>query len=187
MPDARDIANSLEATFRRIQNERMDGVPILNSRLLVEATGTREWNGHWLSVLITPWFINLMLLPQSPEQTETWSALPSGTKVLQRFPAGRFDFLTGEETDIGPYLMCSLFSPVLEFEDHEAARVAAAAALDALFDASLDPATAKDEATKPADPTVDASKIAPSSEAPANPSRRGFLSGRIAAEEGSTG
>ncbi len=145
MPDAPAAAEELERVFRRIHETRMDGVPILNPQLQVEVVGVRSWNGCSLAVLVTPWFINLMLLPATVEQAAAFAALPLGTKQLHRLPAGRFEFIVGEEADLGRYEMCSLFSPVLEFESQEAARLAAAAALEALFDASLDPASGADE------------------------------------------
>ncbi|MCB1484755.1 MAG: [NiFe]-hydrogenase assembly chaperone HybE [Hyphomicrobiaceae bacterium] len=182
--DSDDIAARLEAAFTKVWRERMDGVPILNPRLAVEAVGLREWNAHWLCALVTPWFINLILLPQN--DPPNWAALPVGEKMLHRFPAGRFEFIAGEEGDAGRYLMCSLFSPVLEFEDHEAARIAASASLDALFDATLDPDhddqqkvdSATQEGATPA-PPVD---CAEAKSAPL--SRRGFLSGRANPSEG---
>lgn len=187
MPEPTDISDRLAAVFRRIHRERMSDVPILNPRLAVEATGTRSWNGHWLSALVTPWFINLMLLPGTEEIATSWRSLKLGLKTLHRFPAGRFEFIVGEEAELGRYQMCSLFSPVLEFESQEAARLAAEAALDALFDASLDPASApvaENAADGRTAPGVD--KSADGRDAPpAPPSRRGFLTGRLTPREGS--
>lgn len=179
--DAGDIPQRLTAAFARIHVERMSDVPILNPNLQVETVGTRPWNGHWLSVLITPWFINLILLPQTAEQSAPWKTLTWGDKVLQRFPAGRFDFLLGEEEGLGRYLMCSLFSPVLEFENQEAARIAANSALEALFDAGLDPAAAAK--AKAPEPSATADAAAADAE-PVDRSRRGFLFGRPAPDEG---
>jgi [NiFe] hydrogenase assembly HybE family chaperone len=161
----------------------MDGVPILNPRIEVEAIGTREWNGHWLTVLVTPWFINLMLLPQAEEQREAWRKLALGSSAAHVFPAGRFDFLVGEEEGLGRYQMCSLFSPVLEFEDHAAARIAGQAALEALFDASLDGSAA--EETKAAAEDAAPSANGPlAATAPREVSRRGLFMGKIAPEDG---
>ena len=42
----------------------MAGVPMLNPALRVQAVGFRHWQSHWLGVLVTPWFMNLMLLPR---------------------------------------------------------------------------------------------------------------------------
>jgi [NiFe] hydrogenase assembly HybE family chaperone len=177
MPEASDIAGRLEAAFAKIHAERMEGVPILNPRLEVEAVGTREWNGHWLAVLITPWFINLMLLPASQEQA--WSKLPLGSTMPHRFPSGRFDFLIGEESGIGRYQMCSLFSPVLEFADQEAARLAGQAALEALFDEDLDDSPAKSTKAAVADGSQSTDEP-PSS----GVTRRGLLRGKLVREEG---
>jgi [NiFe] hydrogenase assembly HybE family chaperone len=55
---------------------------------------------------------------------------------VQRFPAGVFEFIAGREDTLGEYLTCSLFSPMFEFADHETARLTAAAARAALFDAT---------------------------------------------------
>lgn len=185
MSEPTDMSDRLVAVFRRIHQERMNDVPILNPRLTVEAIGTRAWNGHWLSALVTPWFINLMLLPETEEIAAAWKTLKLGAKTLHRFPSGRFEFIVGEEGELGRYQMCSLFSPVLEFEGQEAARLAAEAALDALFDASLDPAN------EPADAKAGAGQTAPAATTsadgrdapPSQPSRRGFLTGRLASRE----
>lgn len=186
MPEAHEneeISGRLAAVFSKIQAERMDGVPILNPRLVVEVVDTRAWNGHWLSVLVTPWFINLMLLPATAEQAETWQSLGLGGSAVHRFPAGRFDFIVAEETGLGRYQMCSLFSPVLEFEDQEAARVAGRAALEALFDADLDEDRAKTDAAAEADGGENADTVQPV-RLDSSVSRRGLLTGKVAREKG---
>ncbi|MCZ7595046.1 MAG: [NiFe]-hydrogenase assembly chaperone HybE [Hyphomicrobium sp.] len=179
MPDTLTIAARLEAAFAKIEAERMDGIPILNPRLKVEAVGTRDWNGDWLSVLITPWFINLMLLPGTDEWAAVWADLPLGSRLAHTFPAGRFDFLVGEEEGIGRYQMCSLFSPVLEFEDQEAARIAAEAALEALFDARID--ESREPGGEPDAPRDDEREDA----SRRGISRRNLISGKIASGRGS--
>jgi [NiFe] hydrogenase assembly HybE family chaperone len=93
----------------------------------------------WLSALVTPWFINMMLLPRTPEQEQDYRALQLGGTVAHSFPAGRFEFIVGEEGDLGRYQICSLFSPVLEFESHGAAVITAESAIAVLFDAGLAP------------------------------------------------
>ncbi len=130
---AGDLARRVEETFLRIRDERMQDVPILNPALQVEVIGLREWNGHWLSALVTPWFINLMVLPgEAP-----WRAVPARESVWHAFPSGRFEFIAGSEPGIGDYHACSLFSPVLEFTDHDTARETARVALESLFDPTL--------------------------------------------------
>jgi [NiFe] hydrogenase assembly HybE family chaperone len=60
--------------------------------------------------------------------------LPSGTKINRSFPSGTYEFILGEEEGVGRYLMCSLFSPVFEFQNQEAAIVTAEAVLKSLMD-----------------------------------------------------
>src|SRR5213592_1933800 len=123
----------LEAAFRAIYEKRMQGLPFNNPALSVEAVDVLRWNGYWLGVLITPWFMNLMLLP---DDKAIWRALRPGEKSAQIFPAGVFEFIAGREDTFGEYLACSLFSPMFEFADHETARLTASAARTALFDAT---------------------------------------------------
>jgi [NiFe] hydrogenase assembly HybE family chaperone len=125
------LTRRLESAFNRIWKQRMTDVPMLNPALVVEAVGFREWQGHSLGVMITPWFMNLMLLPGDGDD---WSALPSGAIEVHAFPSGRYEFIVGDEDEIGAYQMCSLFSPVFEFADHEAAVATAIAVMDAVMD-----------------------------------------------------
>ena len=185
------IAARLQQSYARISEQRMAGLPILNPRLSVEVVGAREWEGKWLGVLVTPWSINLMLLPLGDTQRSAWAGLAPGTAAKHRFPAGQFEFLVGEEDDLGRTQMCSLFSPVLEFEGHDAARVAAEAALEALLDPGLDEPQMKADAegTSPQDQSD--SKAIDSAQGRGHPnlqvSRRGFLSGRMAGHGGDAG
>lgn len=178
MPEAADIKSRLEDVFSRIHRERMAGIPILNDRLSVEVLGVRETSGYWLGTLITPWFINLMMLPSTDEQRAAVAGVPRGGTVLHRFPAGRFEFIVGEEGELGRFAMCSLFSPVLEFEDQASARLAAETALEALFDASLDPDTPPAAAGGAGGTSAGPPTEARDSETQSPLSRRGFLGGR---------
>lgn len=115
--------------YERIWRTRMQDLAFLNPNLRVEAVGFRPWEGQWLGALVTPWFLNLLLLPGGGE----WTSLAAGSERFVTFPAGCFRFIAGHETGLGESHSCSLFSPVLEFADHEAARLTAEAALAALF------------------------------------------------------
>lgn len=123
-------ADGLEQVFRQIQAQRMDGVPVINPRLRVQAVGFHPRDDAFLGVLITPWFMNLVLLP---EEGDGWQELPVGSTVPHRFPAGEYDFIVGHEEGLGRYQSCSLFSPMFEFADMEAAVATAEAALGALL------------------------------------------------------
>jgi [NiFe] hydrogenase assembly HybE family chaperone len=138
MDEASAIAEKLEAAFRTVETDRMEGVPILNRALKIEAVGMTAWQGDWLCVLIAPWFMNLVLLP-SAASAASWPALNTGDTVRHALPGGVFPFITGEEKDVGPFHSCSLFSPVLEFADQETAVETAKAALaEIMSDAAAD-------------------------------------------------
>lgn len=130
MDERVDMPGRLEACFSEIAATRMEGVPIVNHTLSVQAVGGRGWSDGWLCVLITPWFMNLMFLPGS----EDGPGVATGTKRNFAFPAGKFEFIAGHEDELGRYWMCSLFSPVFEFPDQEAAEATAVAAIEALFE-----------------------------------------------------
>ena len=127
MPEA---VRRLQAAFEAVARTAMAGLPFVNPRLRVEAVGFREWHEQWLGVLVTPWSINVVLLPGSG----AWPRVPFGAERFVDFPAGRFRFIAGSVEGLGEYHACSLFSPALEFADHQTARATAEASLLALHD-----------------------------------------------------
>ena len=124
------LSESLESTFRQIQHERMADVPILNDKIKVSAVGFQTWQSSYLGILITPWFMNLMLLPG---EDENWNDLIELSKQKHVFPSGSYEFIAGFEPDLGKYQLCSLFSPMFEFADHEAAVQTAEAVMQELM------------------------------------------------------
>jgi [NiFe] hydrogenase assembly HybE family chaperone len=129
--EAQSPAPALEAVFRAIARQQMRDMPMLNPALSVEAVGFRRWREHWLGVLVTPWFMNLVLMPRQREQ---WQPLAERATRHYAFPAGVFEFIGARDAVLGDYQACSLFSPMFEFADHAGARATALAALGALFD-----------------------------------------------------
>lgn len=158
-PRQGDPSARLEAAFTRIWKTRMAGLPFLNEQLRVEAVDFRPWQGEWLGALVTPWFVNLLLLPGEGE----WTPLAQGGERIVALPAGGFRFVSGHDGEIGEYHACSLFSPAQEFADHDTARAVAAASLEALFD-----------------PANDEKGRAAEAPPPSPVSKRDFLRGRFA-------
>jgi [NiFe] hydrogenase assembly HybE family chaperone len=134
--EERAPTSRLEAVFSEIGTTRMAGVPLLNSALRVEAVCFVNWRENWLGILITPWFMNLILLPRAGQ---AWPGLVTGQHVVHAFPSGEYDFIVGQEAALGPYQSCSLFSPMFEFPDQTHARATAQAALAHLFAAAAAP------------------------------------------------
>ena len=129
-----DPSRALTAAFRVVHAQRMQGLPFLNPAVDVEAVAFVPWKQYWLGAMVTPWSINLLLAPRDPD---AYRPLPAGEKRRCLFPAGAFDFIGAEDTELGNYLVCPLFSPVLEFSDHETARETARVAREAVLDAGL--------------------------------------------------
>lgn len=119
MTDPGEPEATLERVYRQIMTERMAGLPLLNPALTVRAIGFRPWNDGQIGVMLTPWFMNLMRLPFHPD------GLAPGQHLTYRFPSGDYRFTAGEEPGIGPYHMCSLYSPVFQFEDQATAEAVA--------------------------------------------------------------
>ncbi|MDX1607508.1 MAG: [NiFe]-hydrogenase assembly chaperone HybE [Candidatus Competibacterales bacterium] len=130
-----DPSPLLESVFSRIQRERMQDIPLLNPALRVAAVGFRRWEGRWLGVLLTPWFLNLMLLPADPQR---WETLAEGEKRRLPLPSGDYPFSGGHEPAIGPYLFCSLLSPVHALPDQSTALRIAGETMDLLLQPTVD-------------------------------------------------
>jgi [NiFe] hydrogenase assembly HybE family chaperone len=155
-------------TFRAILHERMADLPFLNPALTVEAVGFTRFRGHWLGILITPWSMNLMLLPGADGD---WLDLHESKRQQWHFPAGDLKFVAAREAAIGSYQQCPLFNAMHQFADQESARDAASAALQALFE--------------PAAPTVaEPAPPQPLADIRTKPlSKRDFLRGRFLPEK----
>lgn len=126
-----DPSCRIEAVFAEVARTRMAGLPLLNAALNVEAVDFGLWQDRWLGVLITPWCLNLVLLPAGGGNHPD---LAPGDRCAVEFPAGVFEFVGGYHPRLGAYASCSLFSPVFEFPDQTAARLTARAARRALFE-----------------------------------------------------
>lgn len=120
----------LESTFNHICQQRMQDVPILNHNIKVHCIGFQQWQSSYLCIMITPWFMNLMLLPG---ETENWQDKIETSCCRHTFPSGQYEFLIGFEPGIGKYQMCSLFSPMFEFADDDAAVQTAEVAIKELM------------------------------------------------------
>ena len=123
---AEDPSRLLEAAYRRIEAATMADVPILNPALTVEAVGFTRRQDHWLGIVITPWFMNLVLVPGA---VASWQRIGPGERLFRKFPAGDFAFLGSEEPEVGEFQCCSLFSPMAQFSDQAGARAVASEAL----------------------------------------------------------
>lgn len=126
------LQKNLVADFQEIYNGKMKDVPIINHALQIEAVGFQAYKGQFLGVLISPWFMNLVLLPDTHED---WSELIPGTKELIAFPSGEYEFLHNYRELVGGYKSCSLFSPMGDFSSQLQAKDVAEAVMKEIFNA----------------------------------------------------
>lgn len=141
----------LEEAYRKIHRERMLGLPILNPDLEVEAVGFVPFRGLWAGILITPWFMKLMLLPG----TEACPVLAEGEGQTWLFPGGALKFYAGFEAEAGSCQACSLFSPMREFSSQDEARAAAQAVMEGLFTEGVSVEPEPPAPTQPAGPLAE--------------------------------
>lgn len=127
----------------RIAAERMADMPMLNPAVRVAAVGFERHDNEWRGVLVTPWGINLLLLPA----TEQWNAPQAHQRAFRAYPSGTFAFLANREEGLGDYLACPLVHDMQHYADHETAVLTAQACLVA-----LDTAPASAEADAPESP-----------------------------------
>ena len=111
--------------YRKVYDERFRDLPIINAELEVEAVGFDRLAEHELGALITPWFMNLVLLPG----TDRWEASPQGSVCQIELPGGKVDFTVSHDEVLGTTLSAALFSSVADFPDQSLAREVAAETL----------------------------------------------------------
>ncbi len=103
---------ALLAQFRCI-DAGMRELPIYNDKVAIEAIGFRPFgNAALLGVLLTPWFMNLIVLPAEPEPLDMAQV---GGSVAIELPAGKRSFVIGGDEKLGLYRAHSLHSPVSSF------------------------------------------------------------------------
>ncbi len=120
----------LVARYREAE-PRMRDLPFYNDSLSIEPVGFREWEGHRLGILITPWFINLILLPG---ERDDWSAVEQGDQSDWHLPSETVRFTANRsEDDEEVFLAAPVFTNVIGVPDHEAAKNIAAQVLQSLL------------------------------------------------------
>ncbi|MDH3948271.1 MAG: [NiFe]-hydrogenase assembly chaperone HybE, partial [Gammaproteobacteria bacterium] len=104
---AEDRVTKLVDRFTHIGVTAMRDLPIYNHNLEVEAVGFQPTDNGWLGVLITPWFINVILLPEQ----KSAASLPLGEKLTHELVSGEHVFTVGEDEELGCYDFITLASP----------------------------------------------------------------------------
>ena len=160
---------ALEDCFRQIAENRMQGVAFLHPAVRVKAIGF-DWlqaEEAALGVLVTPWFMNLVLLALERQA----APVHLGKSTLHQIGGESLEFMEAYEdaASLGRFRVCSLFSPMFEFVGAAAAEDTARAVLQHLRAQSeqkrLTPTMSHEQAIQPVN---------------AIPARRAFFLGRMA-------
>ncbi len=175
------VTERLVADFTEVWHSTMRDVPLVNKALRVEAVGFCRHEGHILGVLVSPWFMNLVMLPDGAD----WSGLTAGEREVISFPSGDYEFLHNTREMTGGYKACSLFSPMGDFTRQKDATDVARAVMAALFD----PAHRADTDRAADIRTARVAELAPPEDHAAThtsePTRRAVLTAGLAQGEGS--
>lgn len=162
---------ALVADFTEVFNSKMRDVPMVNHALHVQAVDFRPWEGGFLGTLVAPWFMNLIFLPP-----EGYPLKAATEKEVIRFPSGDYEFLHNSRELTGPYLACSLFSPMGDFTSQLQAVDVARAVMVELFKPEN-----RAETDRAADIRAirEAELAPPEPEAETAPSRRTLITGGL--------
>ena len=130
MSDLDTLIRRVETAFTRIEQEQMQGIPLLNPALRVQTVGFQTYGERSLGIVITPWMMSLMLFPAADED---WSGMTPGDKQGHRFPANEYRFTVNEFDGLGICQTYSLYSPMHEFMDQDHAAAAAGSFMQTLM------------------------------------------------------
>jgi len=122
-------SSDLAARFSDIHTQRMQGLPFVNDNLNVETIGFREFQEFEIGVLITPWFMNLVLLPGA----DVAKGIAQGHKINACFPSEEIEFTAAQDEELGLYFSAVLFSTVADIPDQATARELASEVMKGLF------------------------------------------------------
>ncbi len=114
--------DELVARFCEIGETQMRGLPLYNDRIEVEAVNFTPFGDDWIGVLITPWFMNVVLLPRD---TIAMDMNIMGKQATVRLPAGEMAFMWGGDEVTGMFKALSLHSPMNIFVVQAQARAEA--------------------------------------------------------------
>lgn len=183
-----DPRDYFQTQLTRVLFERMQGLPIVNTHLVVEVlpferieakdvTDTRNPKvvNLWLGVAMTPWSVQAVIVAADADSVFEHRA---GVKRDIELAGGVFTFIVTDDSLLGKCAMCSLKSPVFEFADQATLRAFGLACMALLKSDDLPQEDSEIENPKLADGTQKEMKT--TGDKPRNQalSRRRFLTGR---------
>lgn len=120
----------LEAHFHQLWQARGQDFPAINPKLAIKAIGFARVQGDWMGVMVTPWFVHLILLAGGGA---LWGDIPAGQRRYLDLPGATLPFTAAEALGIGAYQYSPLLAQVSEAEDMAAAQRVADDVLQAIL------------------------------------------------------
>lgn len=118
-PWADDPQPALLRHFRNVLETRMSGLPFLNPDINVAVVECQRVAGDWLAGVVTPWSLQLVLLPGGGS---LWHDTPVGGRQVVALPAGELVFIGDEgEARLPAFQYCPIITPIQHIADHEVA------------------------------------------------------------------
>ena len=111
---ANDPGPLLEAHFQQHWDVHAADMPQANPALQIKAIGFTKIEGDWVGVMVTPWFIQLLLLPGGGT---LWGDIPDGQRRYLDLPGSTFYFTATEVADVGPYQFTALLDKIDQAPD----------------------------------------------------------------------
>ena len=137
-------------------------IPV-NPRLKCSSVGFCRYRGDWLGIVITPWLMDLVLLPGGGE---LWGDIPPGQRRYVDLPQGTVAFSTAECPELGSYQHSPLLASVATLPDMATAISLANEVMAGIWIAGRAPETPLPTEPEPGEALPDTPDV---------PSRRGFF------------
>lgn len=91
----------------------------VNPGLAIESTGFARCQGDWLGVLVTPWFLRLVMLPATGT---LWGEIPPGQRRYVNLPGGTLAFTAAAGAEYFPAQYSNLVDRIEQVPDMASAR-----------------------------------------------------------------
>ncbi|MBD1577633.1 [NiFe]-hydrogenase assembly chaperone HybE [Vibrio sp. S11_S32] len=118
-----DIAQKkvdIEAVYQRIFAQQMQSLSFVSPHIEIEMVSLQPYQDHWMGGMITPWMLNLMIMPMDETQG-LWADLRVGEEIGLHLAGNDYRFYASEVAGIGQFLACSLMSPIAGLTEHSQA------------------------------------------------------------------
>lgn len=141
--------DAVQAHFDTVWRAAMQGLPFVNDALQVRAQRFERIDGDWLGGLVTPWCVQLMLLPGGGT---LWADVSAGTRSAVSLPVGMLPFIADASDGMLPAFQ---YFPLLNSVSGLPDMASAEAVIHDALAAALTPSAPPPE---PAAPQIDTSR-----------------------------